>query len=109
MNTPANPRRWERQPKTILINLVLKGDHLISDSSAFTLDISLGGASVRTKFALVPGERVEVVPKGELTFIIPARTVWVREDDYKWTFAGLEFLDISLALGMHSLMHPSSV
>jgi hypothetical protein len=65
----------------------------MSDESAFTLDISLRGASVRTKLALFPGERVGVVPQGEISHAIPARAVWVREDKYMWTYAGLEFLD----------------
>ena len=90
-NSPAKYRRFERKPKTMPVTLV-KGARK-SDGSAFTLDISPRGASVRTKLALVPGEHVGFVPKGELALAIPARAVWVREDECKWTFAGLEFLD----------------
>jgi hypothetical protein len=90
---PAGARRCERKPKTIPISLVLKGGCSKSDGSAFTLDISLRGASVRTKLALVPGEWVGVVPEGEFSHAIPARAVWVREDERMWTYAGLEFLD----------------
>lgn len=92
-NTSANARRCERKPKTIPISLVLKDNLLKSDGSAFTLDISMRGASVRTKLELVPGALVGIVPEGEFTHAIPARAVWVREDEWKWTFAGLEFLD----------------
>ncbi len=91
-NTPAPARRFGRKPKTVPINLVINSDHK-SDSDAFTLDISPHGASVRTKLTLVPGELVGVVPKGEYSVTIPARAVWVREDECMWTFAGLEFLN----------------
>ena len=93
-DTVASARRCERKPKTMPISLVVKGDRIESDVSAFTLDISLRGASVRTKLTLVPGEWVGVVPKGDFTGVIPARAVWVHEDEAtRWTFAGLEFLD----------------
>ncbi|MGD0226768.1 MAG: PilZ domain-containing protein [Terriglobia bacterium] len=92
-NTNEHARRCERQPKTTPVSLVLKGDQFKSDGSAFTLDVSLSGAKVRTKLELVPGEWVGVVPKGEISYPIPARAVWVREDECKWTYAGLEFLD----------------
>jgi hypothetical protein len=86
-------RRWERQPVTIPIGLVLKADHFKADDSAITIDISLRGARVRTKLALVPGEWVGVVPKGEFPQAIPTRVVWVREDESSnSTIAGLEFL-----------------
>jgi hypothetical protein len=93
-NNSANPRRWEREPAKIPIRLVLKADHFKADDSAITVDISLRGASVQTKLALVPGEWVGVVPSGEFPHAIPTRVVWVREDEYShWTLAGLEFLD----------------
>ena len=95
-NDPNKVRRCERKPKTIPISLVLK-DQSKLDGSAFTLDISLRGASVRTKLALSPGESVGVVPKGDLPHAIPARAVWVREDECKWTYAGLEFVDTMAA------------
>jgi hypothetical protein len=78
---------------------VLKADHFKADNSAITVDISLHGAEVRTNLALVPGEWVGVVPKGEFPHAIPTHVVWVREDEAsRWTFAGLEFLDHCLAL-----------
>ena len=93
-NTSHIPRRWERRPATIPISLVLDPDHFKADDSAITLDISLHGARVRTKLALVPGEWVGVVPKGEFPHAIPTRVVWVQEyESSEWTFAGLEFLN----------------
>ena len=95
-NTPADLRRWERQPATIPINLVLKADDLRVDNSATIIDFSLCGVGGLTALALVPGERVRIVAKGESPDAIPTRVVWVREDESNhWTFAGLEFLDIS--------------
>ena len=91
--TNASSRRCERKPKTIPVSLVLKGGPAMSDGSAFTLDISLRGARVRTKLPLFPGEWVGVVPQGDIPHAIPARAVWVREDKNLWTYAGLEFLD----------------
>ena len=44
-----------------------------------------------------PGEAVGVVPRGDISHAIPARAVWVREDERKWTYAGLEFLDTEAA------------
>jgi hypothetical protein len=92
-NTPTNPRRWERERATIPISLVLKAEMFRSDDSATTVDVSLRGMRVRTKLTLVPGEWIGVVPKGEFPHAIPARVVWVREDESShWIFAGLEFL-----------------
>lgn len=89
----SSSRRCERKAKTIPVSLELKGGPSMSDGSAFTLDISLRGARVRTKLPLFPGELVGVVPKGDIPHAIPARAVWVREDEFMWTYAGLEFLD----------------
>lgn len=92
-NNSQTPRRWERQPATIPIGLVLKADHFKADDSAITVDISLHGARVRTKVALVPGEWVGVIAKGEFPHAIPSRVVWAREDESShWTCAGLELL-----------------
>src|ERR1035437_2370638 len=93
VTTSISSRRCERKPKTIPVSLMLKGGPAMSDGSAFTLDISPRGARVRTKLALFPGEWVGVVPQGDIPHAIPARAVWVREDKYMWTYAGLEFLD----------------
>src|SRR5689334_6402474 len=79
VTTSISARRCERKPKTMPVSLVLKGGPNMSDGSAFTLDISLRGASVRTKLPLFPGEWVGVVPQGDIPHAIPARAVWVRE------------------------------
>ena len=90
-NTSANLRRWERQPSKIPISLALEDDHLKADDSAITVDISPRGASVLTKLALVQGEWVKVVSKGEFTQAIAALVVWVRKDESSHsTSAGLE-------------------
>ena len=92
-NTSGNLRRWERQPATIPINLVLKAEDLRVDNSATIIDFSLRGVGVLTTLALVPGERVRIVAKGEFPDAIPTRVVWVREEEPEyWTLAGLEFL-----------------
>ncbi len=96
-NDPNKVRRCERKPKNMPISLVLEDDQTKLDGSAFTLDISLRGASIRTKLALFPGEAVGVVTRGDISHANPARAVWVREDERKWTYAGLEFLDTEAA------------
>jgi hypothetical protein len=94
MAETVNPRRWDRQPASIPISLVLKPEEFKSDDSAVTVDISLRGARVRTRLALVPGEWVGVVAKGEFPHAIPTRVVWVREEESThWTLAGLEFIN----------------
>src|SRR5579872_2218661 len=93
VTTSITSRRCARKQKNMPISLVLKGGPRMSDKAAFTLDISLRGASVRTKLPLFPGEWVGVVPNGDIQHAIPARAVWVREDKNLWTYAGLEFLD----------------
>jgi hypothetical protein len=97
-NTSHTPRRWEREPAKISIKLVLKAESFKADNSAITVDVSLRGMKVQTNLALVPGEWVGVVPKGEFPHAIPTRVVWAREDELShWTFAGLEFLQTSEA------------
>jgi len=72
---------------------VLKAENFKADDSAITVDVSLRGAKVQTRLALVPGEWVGLVPKGEFPHAIPARVVWVREDEsIQRTVAGLEFI-----------------
>ena len=92
-NTPAVPRRFNRQSVAMPIGLVLKADHFKPDDSAITVNISQHGASVRTKLALVPGQWVGFVAKGESPRAIPTRVVWVRRDESSdFTVAGLQFL-----------------
>jgi hypothetical protein len=71
----------------------LRAEDFKVDDDATTVDISLRGVGVRTALALVPGEWVGVVAKGEFPHAIPTRVVWVREEESGfWTLAGLEFL-----------------
>ena len=91
-NTSHTPRRWERQPATVPISLVLEADPSKSDDAAITVDICVRGASVRTRLALVRGEWLKVVGKGQYPRPIPALVAWVRKDESgQVTFAGLEF------------------
>ena len=93
LEASAVTRRWEREPATLPISLVLRADRFKKDDSATTLDISLYGVSVRTRLALSQGDWVGMIVKGEFTHAIPSRVVWVREDpDSQFTVAGLEFL-----------------
>jgi hypothetical protein len=53
----------------------------------------LSGVGVRTTLALVPTQGVEIVITGQFSQTIPARVVWVREDESSnSTIAGLKFL-----------------
>jgi hypothetical protein len=91
-NTSHTPRRWERQPATVPISLMLEADPSKADNSAITVDISVRGASVRTKLALVLGEWVKVVGTGQYPRPIPALVAWVRKDESSLlTLAGLDF------------------
>ena len=93
-NNPVNNRRWEREPAAIPISLVLKAENFKSDTLATTIDVSLSGVGVRTTLALVPGEWVGIVAKGDFPHAIPTRVAWAREDESShWTIAGLDFLD----------------
>ena len=93
-NTPADLRRWGRQPATVPVSLVLKAENLKVDNSATVIDFSFRGVGVLTTLALFPGERVRIIAKGEFPDDIPARVVWLREDvSNHLSVAGLEFLD----------------
>ncbi len=92
-NNRADLRRWERQPATIPISLVLKAEDHKVDNSATVIDFSLRGVGVLTTLALVPAERVRIVAKGEFRQDILTRVVWVRGDESSHlNYAGLEFL-----------------
>lgn len=95
-HTSVPPRRWERQPATIPISLLLKAEDLTEDDAAGVLDFSLRGVGVLTSLILVPGERVRIIANGDYPDVIPTRVAWVREDEDEsshWRFAGLEYLD----------------
>ena len=92
MNTLASPRRWKRESAATPITLVLNSDPYKAAHAVTAADISPIGVAVRTDVALVPGQWVGVVPKGESAHAIPARVIWVREEKSgPWTVAGLEF------------------
>jgi hypothetical protein len=66
--------------------------------SATAVDISVPGASVRTKLALVPREWLKVAVTGEISHAVAALVAWVREDESSHsTLAGLEFLNTPAA------------
>ena len=92
-NLPEARRRWERHPVKKSVGLVLKADHFRADDSGVTVDISLRGASVRTKLPLVPGQWIGFVTKGKFPHAIPTRVVWVQENvSSNEILAGLELL-----------------
>ena len=95
-NTSVPSRRWERQPATMPISLLLKAEDLTEDDAAGVIDFSLRGVGVLTSLLLVPGARVRIIANGEFPDAIPTRVAWVREDEDEsshWRFAGLEYLD----------------
>ena len=88
------PRKWKREPADLPVGLVLRADRFKKDDSATMLDVSLLGASVRTRLALATGDWVGVVIKDLFQGAIPSRVVWAREEGPNcWTLAGLEFLE----------------
>jgi hypothetical protein len=90
-NTSLTRRRWQRQSSKIPISLMLEYNPSMADDSAFTVDISPLGASVQTTLALVRGEWVKFVGRGEISHAVAARVIWVRKDECcHATFAGLE-------------------
>ena len=89
----ADLRRWERERVAIPVCLVLKADKLKSDTFTATIDVSLSGVGVRTTLALASKQEVAIVINGQFSQTIPARVVWVREDESRnSTMAGLKFL-----------------
>jgi hypothetical protein len=93
-NTAYTRRRWQRQPSKIPISLILEDARFKAHDSAITVDIyiSLWGASVRTKLALVAGEWLKVTTNGEINQEIAALVVWVQyEESSHLTLAGLDF------------------
>jgi len=93
MNSPPDLRRWEREPVAIPVSLVLKADKFEPHTSTATINISLAGVGVRTTLALVQRQGVAIVIKGQFSRTIPARVVWVREEESSnSTIAGLKFL-----------------
>lgn len=86
------PRRWKREKAAIPISLVLEAAPSHVDDSAFTVDVSPRGVSVRTKLALVRGEWVAVITREKKPRSIPARVIWVQKDESGHpTLTGLQF------------------
>jgi hypothetical protein len=93
VNNHGDLRQWEREPVDIPVALVVKSGESESDFSTTTLNISLSGASVLTKLALVPRQELTFIIKGQFSRVICARVVWVREDpSSNSVIAGLKFL-----------------
>jgi hypothetical protein len=92
LTTYSAVRRSERESEMVPITLVTRPEIFRQDEGAATMDTSLHGMKVRTTLALVRGEWVGVIPKGEFPHAIPAHVVWVREEESShWTIAGIEF------------------
>ena len=90
--TLRTPRKWDRDPSSMPVRLVLRPERSKSDNSATAVDISLRGMKVRTNLDLMPGEWIGIVPKAGFPQAIPARVVWANEDMVtRWFYAGLEF------------------
>jgi hypothetical protein len=64
------------------------------EHEAFTVDLSVQGIKVRAALALLPGERVGIIARGDSRHTIPARVVWSqRTGADQWSLAGFEFLE----------------
>ena len=91
--SPPDLRLWEREPTAIHVSLILNADKLRSDTFTATINISLSGMGIRTMLALVPKQDVAIVITGQFSRTIPARVVWVREDNSSnLMLVGLKFL-----------------
>jgi hypothetical protein len=86
--------RSPRTPATIPIRLVLESEGFRVEHEASTVDLSVGGIKVRAELALLPGETVRIIARGESRHAIPARVVWTqRAGTDLWSLAGLEFIE----------------
>jgi len=91
---PGDLRQSQRIPATISIRLVVESEDFKVEHEASTIDLSLRGVKVQTPFALLPGETVGIITRGDSRHAISARVVWVqRVGTSLWSFAGLEFLE----------------
>jgi len=92
--TAADLCRSHRIPATIPIRLVVESEDFSVEHEASTADLSVRGMKVRAPLALLPGEKVGIIVKGDSRHTIPARVVWVqRVGTNQWSLAGLEFLE----------------
>jgi hypothetical protein len=69
---PDNLRLSQRESATIPISLVKRAESFRRDDAATTINISISGMGIRTSMALIPGEWVGVIAKGEFPHAIPA-------------------------------------
>ena len=96
----ANRRKLKRHTVSVPIGIALKANELPLEITAATMNIALSGVSVVTPVAMVPGQEVKIVIKGQFSQTIPARVVWVREDESSHrTIAWLKFLSYPIAMG----------
>jgi hypothetical protein len=86
--------RSPRTPATIPIRLVVESEDFRVEHDASTVDLSVGGIKVRLPLALLPGETVGIIARGNSRQTIPARVIWAqRAGADLWFLAGLEFLE----------------
>ena len=91
---PADLRQSQRIPAAIPIRLVVESEDFKAEHEASTIDLSLRGIKVRTSFALLPGEIVGIITRGDSRHAISACVVWVhRGGPGLWSLAGLEFVE----------------
>ncbi len=87
--------RSPRTPATVSIRLVVESEGFRAEHEASTVDLPVRGIKVRAPLALLPGESVGIIPRGNSQHTIPARVVWTRRAGTdRWSLAGLEFLEI---------------
>ncbi len=92
---PADLCRSQRIPATIPIRLVVESGGFKVEHGASTVDLSLHGVKVRARLALLPGETVGIITRGDSRNAISARVVWAQHAGADlWHVAGLEFLEI---------------
>ena len=90
----ADFSRSPRIPATMPIRLVVEYEGARLEAQASTVDLSVQGVRVRTPLALLPGDKVGVIPRGDSLHAIPARVVWTQcGGTDQWSLAGLEFLE----------------
>jgi hypothetical protein len=91
---PADLRQSQRIPAKIPITLILESEDFRLEHQASTIDLSIRGVRVQANFALVIGETVGIITKGDSRHAISARVVWAqRFGTDLWSRAGLTFLE----------------
>jgi hypothetical protein len=87
-------RYFQRIPATIPIRLVVESEGFKMEHEASTIDLSLRGVKVSTAIALLPGETVGIIARGDSRHAISACVVWVeRVETGPRCLSGLEFLE----------------